>query len=141
MELKNNVILQEEIKSVNHETGEIVMEVSKQTFKVEKEPSFVKLYLDDIAKLYDLPKGGNSILFSMVKIMGYDGYVVINKYVKKQIAKESGVSVSHVSNSFTKLIASNLLTRIATGIYQINPKIIAKGLWSDVRKNRIEYRL
>ena len=136
---KTSITLQEEIKSVDHKTGEITLEVSKKTFKVDKEPSFVKLYVDDVAKLYSLPKGSNNVLYAFLQRMGYDGLVVINTSIKRMIAKDLGVSVSHISNSITKFIEADVMARTDIGIFILNPSLFAKGLWADVRKHRIDY--
>ena len=125
--------------AVDATTGEVMSRASTQTFTVDKEPPFVKLYIADIAKLYTLPKGSSVIMYELVKRVGYDGLIVINAAVKRKIAEDSEVSVSHVSNSLTRFISSNVMTRVDRGVFQFNPDIIAKGLWRDVQQQRTEY--
>ena len=44
--------------------------------------SFIKVYLEDIVKLNDLPKNNSKILHAFLKRLSYDGVIVINTYVK-----------------------------------------------------------
>jgi len=133
------VTLQENIKSVDFQTGEVTHEVTRETFKVENEPPFVKLYLDDIALLYNLPKGCSGILYALVKRMNYEGEITISAGVRRRIAKELNVSAGSIANALTKYIKSGVMTKADVGIYIVNPSLFAKGFWGDILKRRSNF--
>jgi|SaaInlStandDraft_4_1057021.scaffolds.fasta_scaffold20456_1 hypothetical protein len=125
--------------STNHETGEIQSSESCTTIQIPQEPPFVKLYLDDIVRLNDLPKSSSKVLRGMIKYMSYNSDIVINAGLKRIIAKEIGIKEQSISNAITGFIKKDIMTRVETGIYMLNPELFAKGSWTDVRKLRNKY--
>ncbi|WP_305815322.1 replication/maintenance protein RepL [Photobacterium leiognathi] len=124
-------------------TGEVVSLVEKKTVRHSKEPPFIKLYVDDVIRLYGLPKGESRILFELIKRMNYQGEIVINATIKRDIASILGVGGSKpeqiISNSMNKLVKSDILFRKGTGVYITNPHIFAKGDWDDIQELRNSY--
>ena len=90
-------------------------------------------------KLNDLPKNNSKILHAFLKRPSYDGVIVINTYVKNQIAEEFGVRQQTVSNAITKLIKADIMQRVGLGAFMLNPNLFAKGKWTDVRKLQRDY--
>jgi len=119
------------------QNGEIVETEIDKTINWGKEPNYVKLYLDDILYLSDLPKGYNSILYAFIKEMGYGNKLVLNAALKRMIAKDVGLGVSSVNNALSKFVKGQLLKRIDTGIYLVNPQLFGKGEWKDISKIRL----
>lgn len=107
------------------------------------EPPYIKLYVDDIIKLYGLPKGDSNTLFELIKRMNYQGEIVINATVKRDIARILGVGGNKpeqvISNSMGKLVKSDILFRKGTGVYITNPHIFAKGDWTEIQALRNAY--
>lgn len=109
----------------------------------ETEPPFVKMYLDTILYLKDLPKGYNSILLAFLRHMTYanaeDGQCVfINSAMKRRIAESLDVSISRIDNVLSELNKGEVLTRIDRGMYRVNPHLFGKGDWQDIAKLRLE---
>lgn len=123
------------------ETGEITYKEEENTVHIPSEPNFIKMYLEDVLYLTDLPKGLNPILYAFLKRMSYGNELVINAALKRQIAKEVDRSVSSVNNAITSLVKGKILKRIDTGYYMINPRFFGKGEWKDIAKLRmtVEY--
>ncbi|WP_063657595.1 replication/maintenance protein RepL [Candidatus Arsenophonus triatominarum] len=71
--------------------------------------------------------------------MNYDGQIILNAAVKRMIASLINVKEQSISNSITCLIQKDIMQRIDTGIYVLNPTLFAKGAWGDVRKLREKY--
>ncbi|KLV27094.1 replication/maintenance protein RepL, partial [Priestia megaterium] len=70
--------------------------------------------------------------------MSYGNQLVLNAALKRQIAEEIDLSVSSINNAITKFVKGELLERIDTGLYRVNPHLFGKGEWKDIAKIRLE---
>lgn len=129
-------------KEVVNENGEVLSTSSNKTLSWGNEPTFIKLYLDDIIYLKDLPKTHGPILYELLKHMSYaadEGQMIyINAAMKKQIAKNTGFKIGTINNAITALVKGDIFKRIDTGAYQVNPFLFGKGEWQDIAKLRLE---
>lgn len=134
----------EEIKVVDTNSGEITEEVSKKTEMsyVEMEPQYIKVYLDCILKFKGISSSFNPILLSLCKHMQYadkNQIVFVNKYVKEIICSECGVKIKRVEQAIKQFVESGLLLRQARGVYLVNPYIISRGKWEDIKELRATF--
>lgn len=120
-------------------TGEILSEESTTVHQIPEEPPYVKLYLDDLIKLNDLPKSSSAILYEFVRKMNYDGFIVINASIKRMIGADLGVKEQSISNAISTFVKKDIMHRFDKGVYILNPSLFAKGKWTDVRKLREQY--
>lgn len=132
-----------EIRSYNNNTGEITHHESKKVTEgyVECEPPFVKMYLDTVLNLKDIPSALNPILYEILKRMPWaseDQVVSLNKYIKEQIANSVDMVLGTVNNAITEFVKKEVLIRKARGVYQVNPKYFAKGDWNSVKSLRMK---
>ena len=127
-------------KTIIDEEGVIKQREEDLTINWGREPNYIKLYLDTVLYLKDLPKGLNTVLYALLKRMSYGNQLVLNAALKRQIAKEIELSVSSINNAITKFVKGELLERIDTGLYRVNPHIFGKGEWKDIAKIRLEVR-
>ncbi len=128
-------------KTMVNENGNIIKKESNAVYSVPTEPPYVKMYLDTILYLKDLPKGHNPILMSILKRLPWanqDQDIALNAGIKRKIAKEVGCSVSKVNNAITDLVKGEVLFRIDVGVYQVNPHLFGRGEWNDIAKLRLE---
>ena len=124
---------------VDHETGEIKSRREERTAYIEQEPPYVKLYLDNVLFLSDLPKGLSGILMALLERMPYTGKgFAINGAIRREIAKELGSTEGSIRNAIMNLTKGNLLIRIDTGLYQFNPYFFGRGDWKDIERLRLE---
>ena len=130
-------IYQETVTTVDMQTGEISAVEKTNVVKLPSEPAYVKLYLDDIQKLYDLPN--NTILYELLKRMNYEGEVVLNSSEKKKIAAKLSINVQTIDNYLTKLKSKDLFKSVETGTYIPNPNLFGKGEWLKVLDRRKKY--
>lgn len=121
---------------VDNETGEVKEIVTTEHTRFASEPGYVKLYLQDIAYLTKLPKGSEGILYGVLRHVNYNHQVVLNKYIKEQIAADAGVTLKTVNNNITTFTKYGVLIRVATGVYEINTFLFGKGHWKDILKHR-----
>lgn len=125
-------------RTVVDEDGQITYQEEEKVINWGTEPNYIKVYLDTILYLKDLPKGLNSILYAFLKRMSYGNQLVINAALKRQIAKELELSLSSINNAISKFVKGELLIREDTGLYKVNPHLFGKGDWKDIAKIRLE---
>lgn len=143
--MKNQKTIKEsvEIQKID-ENGEVKELSKKITYKVDKEPEFVKLYLDDIMLLKGLPKSHTAILYSLLRHINYaddkNGQVVIvTSFVKKEILMENPeiLSTQTIMNAISNLKKKGILEDVGRAAYRVNPRIIGKGEWRDIQNLRL----
>ena len=131
-----NIIKQSTETKLDFFTGEILVVTDRKEYKVPKEPDFVKMYLDDISNIMNLPN--TDVLFCLLKKTNYDGEVVIIKPIAEEICKLAKIKNTQY---FYKLIKSycdsNILIKKCRGMYMFNPYYFAKGYWEDIYKIRL----
>lgn len=130
--------------NVDRETGEVMSESHQQTEMgyVETEPQYIKIYLDCILRFKNLSSSLNPILIALCKHMHFadkNQIVFVNKYVKDIICKECGVKTKRVEQAVKQFVEAGLLKRQARGVYLVNPYIISRGNWEDVKKLRATF--
>lgn len=138
MEKKGRITQIRETRVVDNETGEILKEIESSDINIGSEPDFIKVYLEDLSYLANLPKSSGSVLFSIAKRMGYDNKVVLVKPIKTEIAKENEITLNSLDNIITRLKRSEILLSVDRSVYTINPYYIGKGYWKDIKKLRME---
>ena len=139
----DKVLYQEVITS--EETGEVIKH--RAVYKAKDEPDFVKLYIDCVLTLKGLKKGLNPILLAFLRFMNYasinefeGGQVIFtNKMMKQTIANELGVSIKRIEQAITEFVKSGVFRRVSVGTYQVNPNIIGKGDWKDIKNIRATF--
>ena len=119
--------------------NQLKRKVSITESRIPREPSFVKLYIDDIMLLHNMPATASSLLHLLVRKLDYDGYISLNAASKRLFAEELGVSVSSINNQFYKMVKKDILRRKDTGLFMLNPMLFAKGSWIDVLALRESY--
>ena len=128
-----------ETEILDKETGEVISNKS-ETEKIifEKEPPFVKLYIDDIVLLNRLPEGVSGVLYDIVSNMGYNNLYIAHQTLKEISCKRLKLSLNTYNQYISKLKASGILIAMSgRGLYLVNPKLFAKGEWKDIRRLRL----
>lgn len=135
---KKKVFKEVTTSSVNTETGEVNQVVNVKESFVSREPDYIKLYIEDLTKLNDLPKSTNDLLYSLLKRMNYDNEIILVVHNKKRIAKELNLKLNTIDQNLMKLTDKGILSRVATGVYIANPYIFGRGKWEDIRELRMK---
>jgi hypothetical protein len=109
-----------------------------------EEPRYVKLYLEDIMYLQDLPKQFVGVTNALLKRVSYASEengmcVVLVPSTKREICKELGYKrMTSLNNALQKLLMGEIIYRVERGVYRFNPYLFGKGDWQDVAKLRLE---
>lgn len=61
--------------------------------------------------------------------------IVLNRTIKARMAATAGISIRSIDNALTRLCKRNLIHRIGTGVYHINPEATWRGKISAKDKN------
>ncbi|MGH1462735.1 MAG: replication/maintenance protein RepL [Neptuniibacter sp.] len=130
------IISQKSVETVDRETGEVKEEKKVTVYSVPKEPAYIKLYLEDIGKLYELPNNSSSLLYELLRRMDYDGFISLNSTNKKMICKKTGYKVQSLDNYLQNLIKNKLFVREGRGVFKPDPHLFGKGEWSEIHKRR-----
>jgi hypothetical protein len=138
--MKRTLAYLETNTTINQLTGETVEIEQIAQFKAEVEPSYIKLYIEDIAYFYKLDISSD-LMYALLKYVNYTQEIVINKAIKERIAKELNKSLSFVNNNLTKLVNNEVLIRVGTGLYCLNTFLFGKGSWKDIMKHRKSLKL
>ncbi|MCR8747279.1 replication/maintenance protein RepL [Romboutsia lituseburensis] len=128
-------------KTTIDENGNKLKTETNTVYSFQNEPPYVKMYLDTILYLKDLPKGHNPILMAILKRLPWanqDQDIALNAGIKRKIATEVGCSVSKVNNAITDLVKGDVLFRTEVGVYKVNPHLFGRGEWNDIAKLRLE---
>ena len=141
--------------NILNDDGVIINQTTEETKSIttqavpESEPDFIKIYLNRIASIQGLNASQSKVLFEIVQYMPYANagqLIILNSFVKEQIARKLNTSIQYISNVLTELVKKNLLfkciseknKKARTGAYSINQLYIARGNWSDIKKLQLQ---
>lgn len=130
--------------SVINEQGEIVSKRANKTLSWGSEPAYIKLYLQDVLYLSDMPTKHSAVLYELLKRASYAGdkdgmQVIVNASLKRRIAESLNLkNVGSISNVITDLVKGKILYRADVGMYNFNPWLFGKGDWQDIERLRLE---
>jgi hypothetical protein len=122
-------------EKVDHATGESLS--SERHFTIEREPDYVKLYLQGILLYSDCPQWQNKVLHSLLKRINYQNEISLPVGYKREIVKELSISMSSLNNAISAFVRTKLLIRKDVGVYLANPHLFGRGEWKDIRKLRL----
>ena len=124
--------------------GNMTSKRANRTLNWGSEPSYVKLYLQDVLYLSDLPKHHEKILFELLRRACYAGekdgmQITLNASVKKRIAAALEIqNIRSINNALSDLVRGKILYREDIGLYNLNPYLFGRGDWQDIARLRLE---
>lgn len=121
----------------------VVVAETRNVFEIKKlpgEPPFIKMYIDDLSRLYELQAGQHQILHCIIAGVDYAGIVSVTGARKARIAEMLNISSRSIDNALTEYVRSGILIRIGRGEYELDPKLFAKGQWRDICERRKEFQ-
>ena len=116
----------------------------KEVYREKDEPDFIKLYIDCVFTVKGVRKGLNPIFLAFLEYMSYadsnnkyGGQIIyVNKAMKMAIAEKLGLKIDSINKAISELVRSKIFERVDVGTYQVNPNIVGKGKWSDIKNIR-----
>jgi len=128
-------------------TGEVVREESEVVLAKESEPEYIKLYLNCVCTFKGLNKALSPILIAFCSYMTWADskhekqVIFMNSYTKEQVGKDVGVTVDRVNQALRDITKADIFRKIEgkRGVYEVNPYIIARGKWTDIKNLRANF--
>lgn len=144
-DIKKNIF--ERTYTVIDEDGVIKEQTSESVKVAEKEPDYIKLYLDCICTFKGLSTALSPVLIGFCHFMTWADsehqkqMVFTNSYVKEQVAQMTGLKIDRVNKALKAIVDAGIFVRVPKkrGVYEVNPFIIAKGSWADIKKLRANF--
>lgn len=135
--MSKKIIQQKTTTNIDRQTGEILEETSEKMSLIDSEHAYIKLYLADIERLYDLPTKTNSVIYELLKRIQYeDGHIHLTTTNKKTICEKAGYKMSSLNNYLSMLVKKDILKRIGVNVFEPNPFLFGKGRWTEIQKRR-----
>lgn len=112
---------------VDSETGEVTYSEEERSFFV-KSRHFVKMYLDHFHLLQDLSGGARCVLdIILIEMEFNENTVYISKHDRQELANLLDKSEHTVRNYIYELEKADVIAKVGTNIYKVNPNLFAKG--------------
>ncbi len=138
METNKKKIYVREVNEIKDtQSGEIIQTSRTEVSSFEKEPPYVKVYLEDIGKLNGLNPTEQKLVNELVFNMGYNNIVPAYKPIKEGIALKLGVSYNTINEAIKSLYKKGVLIRKARGFYIMDPNLFGRGSWKDIKNIRM----
>lgn len=118
------------------ENGVIKSHETSQTYLAESEPYYVKLYLNDIVRIHGLPPSSNKVLLALIASMGYNNMVVLISTNKRIMCERLGIKMNTFNKCLVELKKEGLIQSIDRSCYFIDPNIVGRGKWEDIKSLR-----
>lgn len=125
---------------ISEETGEVI-DTSVNTIKILINPDdFCLVYAGLWNVILNSPLSKSDIeLFAYLISKYSDGTsFAITGYIKKEISKQSGKSITTYDRSTSSLLTNDLIYKVDKQVYKINPKYAFKGSSKNRHKAVIE---
>lgn len=124
--------------TIDSETGEVIEGETIERIPIGREPTYFKVYIDDLSKLMGLNDNENLFFYSLARNMSFNNSVVLVKRNKEHIVKETKLSMKTIEKYIKRFVDKKILIREDRACYIVNPAYCAKGEWADIKSLRIE---
>lgn len=121
--------------------GVVQEEEYTKVTRLPQEPPYVKLYLEDIAKLMDVPEGPRAVLLALVRKLDFEGIISLTPAARERLCAQLNIKVTTFNNYLVVLCQREILKRLGRGEYEMNPNILARGDWIEIQKRRTAFKL
>ena len=142
------------------ETGEVKRVITEEQIgRVETEPDYIKIYINTQLSLNNIDPSLAPVIIAFGEYMTfannkkYQHMVRTDKMARDGVAAELGVSTKRVDQLIKRLVEVGIFIPIEVrtvdangiikstkrrGMYFVNPFVVAKGSWSDIKQLRQE---
>lgn len=136
----------------NTDTGELTRVIAQDAY-VGKEPDYVKIYTDCMLVFNNINPSLSPFIIAFSRWMTYANFsqeeyrctVQTNEIVRRDVANYVGVSDRRVKQAIKELVDAEIFIPLAIdgqkkrGIYFVNPWVVGKGEWKDIRQLRGQF--
>lgn len=125
--------------SVDDTTGEVKNMSTVYVSTPQSEPAYLKLYMDGLARLREIPLYCWPVLLWLLGRMPYanaDQCFEFGVPMRQRACGELKVKISQVNHAVADLVKCGAVLRVDRGLYRFNPAFFARGEWKDIQKLR-----
>jgi len=150
---KDGVVLDE-----RHEKSRGISKTDPST-----EEPYIKLYLSHVGAFFHLPESATDVLLGLCSHANLmdsiwagrrrdaRGRIIdrneepkaakmyLNGELKKDVCESLGISMPTLNRRLKNLCDKEILRRVGTGTYQLNPYILARGNWAEITELRTTF--
>lgn len=134
-------------------TGEMTRNLKEHTGYVGREPDYIKIYTDcmlvfnnmDVALSPFIVAFGRHMTYANTDNPNFRCTVRTDELVRKDVAEYCGVSDARVKQAIKALVDAEVFIPIEMngkrkrGIYFVNPWVVGKGEWKDIKQLRGQF--
>lgn len=133
-----------EMEIFNPETGEIVHNTSYSITAVNNEEDYIKVYryLNTVFAFKGIEK---KLIPTLMEICNYMTFadrgqeVILIKQIKEKISESLGIGIPEIDKHIRALKKADVLRPTARSVYAVNPFIVGRGKWSDIKELRAQF--
>ena len=128
--------------TVDGNTGEVVDQHFVMSINYGTEPSYSKIYHDQIFLLESLSHTDLIVLKYFLDGSGAikdKPEIIVNSYVRNTLANAAGCTPHNIDYCFRKLISRGIIARVGRGAYIANPYLFGRWNWKSVTALRQKY--
>lgn len=130
----------EKCEMLTDSNGEVRYYSKSWEATLQTEDDYVKLYLDNLEFLCNLPKRSLNMLIFLLKESDYadkGGYLMLPAGEKEILRQKLCLEkISSVNNAIYELVKGKVLIREGKGIYKFNPWLFSRGHWKNIVTDR-----
>lgn len=134
-------------RTVDSATGEVVSQ-AVTTVDREAEPDYVKLYVRAWIEFKEIKGINSSLLAHLLPYVTYARQgqrIILSPILKREIAHELGwaekTALQRFNNELRKLCAQGVLRNVGENTYAVNPELVGKGSWADIKLLRATFNV
>ena len=128
-------------ESIDKETGKVNRREEKKVVRIPQEEDYIKVYIKHINYIANIGNKYNSLIYQLMSYMNYRNDIVLVAAIKKEIAKELGLTLNTINRYITQLVEKDILIRKDIGMYILNPYFYGKGKYKDILELREELEI
>lgn len=144
---KKQIIYENSERLIDTATGEIIQDKTTQKIKSTTEPDFIKIYYKAMLAIQGIEGISLEFVLALSSVITYSNdprnpvYFYNNAMNRRLIAsccmnkKGEPISDNMVSRHINTAVKIGLLFKVENmkGVYEVNPCIIAKGRWENIK--------
>ncbi|WPR87925.1 hypothetical protein [Klebsiella aerogenes] len=135
------VVFQKETESIDRSTGELTKTVEESIVRFNKEPPYIKMYIEDLCAIANAPNSLKDVLLLSLRKLDYDGYINLSTRYRKQMCIELGIKDGTLRNRLSQLVKRGFIESVGGNEYLANPNLFARGEWKDIVEQRIAFEM
>lgn len=128
----------------NPETGEVTHDVKYSVTAVNNEEDYIKVYryLNTVFAFKGIER---KLIPTLMEICNYMSFadkgqqVILIKPIKDQMSEALGIGIPEIDKHIRALKKADVLRPMGRSVYAVNPFIIGRGKWSDIKELRAQF--